>query len=103
MSRSIPELDTVLREALARRIGADLYRQAAAISPRTVDAVAAAVSGLVTNVDYGDLVAEGFGGAMVGEAAVTHLSTLRETTLDDSVSVDPPHVANPSTVSPAEF
>ncbi len=50
----------------------------------------------------GSLVAEGFGGVMVAEAAVTHLSTLRETTLDDSVSVDPPHVANPSTVSPAE-
>ncbi len=76
MRTSIPDLDNVLREALARRIGTDLYREAAAISSKTVEAVSAAVSRLASKTEHGELVAEGFGEAMVADEAVRHLSTL---------------------------
>jgi hypothetical protein len=71
---TIPELDLVLREALARRIGADLYREALAISDRTVEAVAAVVSRMGDRSEYGSLVAEGFGEAMVAESAGNYLA-----------------------------
>jgi hypothetical protein len=67
-------MDPVLREALARRIGADLFHEAWAISVRTVEATAAVVSRLVDRSDYGSLAEEGFGEAMVADALVRHLS-----------------------------
>ena len=72
---TIPELDLVLREALARRSDADLYCEASAISNRTVEAVAAVVARMADRSDYGLLVAEGFGEAMVADAASNHLVT----------------------------
>lgn len=44
-----------------------------AISNRTVEAAAAVVSRFADRSDYGSLVEEGFGEAMVIEAAVRHL------------------------------
>lgn len=76
MRTPISDLDTLQRDSQARRIGADLYREAAAISPKTVEAVSAAVSSLSANADHGRLVAEGFGDAMVSDVAVRHLSSL---------------------------
>jgi hypothetical protein len=45
-----------------------------AISNRTVEAAAAVVSRFADRSDYGSLVEEGFGEAMVVEPAVRHLS-----------------------------
>ena len=73
MRTPISDLDTLQREAQARRIGADLYREASAISPKTVEAVSAAVSRMSTNAEHGHLVAEGFSEAMMSDAAVNHL------------------------------
>ncbi len=70
MRTSIPDLDNVLREALAHRIGTDLYREATAISPKTVEAVSPAVSRLASNSDQGNLVAEGFSEAMMSDGAI---------------------------------
>lgn len=64
------------REAQARRIGADLYREASAISPKTIEAVSAAVSRMLTNAEHGRLVGEGFSEAMLSDAAVSHLSSI---------------------------
>ena len=74
----ISDLDTLQRVAQARRIGADLYREAAAISSQTVEAVSAAVARMATNTADGEQVADGFSEAMMAAAAVNHLSTLRE-------------------------
>jgi hypothetical protein len=76
MRTPISDLDTLQRDSQARRIGADLYREAAAISPKTVEAVSAAVSRMSTNSEHGQLVAEGFSEAMMSDAAVTHISTI---------------------------
>ena len=67
-----PELDFLLREAVARRIGADLYHEATLISPETVDAVSAVVERLSHKSGHGSLVAGAFGEAMVGDRAVEH-------------------------------
>ncbi len=74
MRTTISGLDTLQRDSQARRIGQDLYREADAISPKTVEAVSAAVSRMSTNSEHGRLVAEGFAEAMMSEAAVKHLS-----------------------------
>ena len=71
------DLENVQRAAQLRRLGRDLHDQAAAISVATVESVAAAViSRLAASTDYGELVGEGFGEAMVTHAATTHLSKL---------------------------
>lgn len=82
------DLISLQRENTARRIGADLYRSAAAISPLTIDAVAAAVSRMSTISALDRLVAEGFGGAMVADSAESHLIGLptRGSTVSGSVS-----------------
>lgn len=67
------DLDQIQREAQLRRIGRDLHDQASAISPQTVDAVAAVVGRLAAATDYGDVVDEGFGQAMKTDASVRHL------------------------------
>jgi hypothetical protein len=75
---TIPELDLVLREALARRSGADLYCEAceaSAISNQTVEAVTAVVARMADRSDLGLLVVEGFGEAIVADAAPNHLVT----------------------------
>ncbi len=76
MRTSISDLDSLQRDSQARRIGADLYREAAAISPKTVEAVSAAVSRMSTSSEHGGLVAEGFSEAMMSDAAVKHLSNI---------------------------
>ena len=76
MRTTISDLDTLQRDSQARRIGADLYREAASISPKTVEAVSAAVSRMSTNSENGHLVAEGFSEAMMSDAAVNHLSSI---------------------------
>ena len=76
MRTPISDLDTLQRDAVARRIGANLYREASAISPKTVEAVSAAVSRMLTNAEHGHLVAEGFSEAMMSDAAVNHLSNI---------------------------
>jgi len=68
------DLETVQREAQLRRIGRDLHNQAAAISSETIDAMAAVVSRLASATDYGELVSEGFGGAILTDAENRHLS-----------------------------
>ena len=70
------DLEALQRDAFARRIGANLYREASAISPKTVEAVSAAVSRMSTNAEHGHLVAEGFSEAMMSDAAVNHLSSI---------------------------
>jgi len=76
MRTPISDFDMLQRDSQARRIGADLYREAAAISPGTVEAVSAAVSRMSTSSEYGQLVAEGFSEAMMSDAAVAHLSSI---------------------------
>jgi hypothetical protein len=68
------DLDTIQRESQLNRIGRDLHVQAAAISPETVDAMAAVLSRLAGTTDYGELVEDGFESAMASEAAIRHLS-----------------------------
>lgn len=68
-----PDFDNVLREALARRIGEDLYHEAARISPLTVEALSAVIGRLSYRSDYGSHVAVGFAEAMVAERAIQHL------------------------------
>ena len=70
------DLEDVQRAAQLRRLGRDLHDQAAAISAETVEAMAAVVSRLAASTDYGELVAEGFGEAMMSDAAVKHLSSI---------------------------
>ena len=70
------DLENVQRAAQLRRLGRDLHDQAAAISVATVDSVAAVISRLAASTDYGELVAEGFGEAMMSDAAVKHLSSI---------------------------
>jgi len=70
------DLENVQRAAQLRRLGRDLHHQAAAISVDTVESVAAVVSRLAASTDYGELVGEGFGEAMMSDAAVTHLSNI---------------------------
>ena len=70
------DLENVQRAAQLRRHGRDLHHHAAAISVDTVESVAAVVSRLAASTDYGELVAEGFGEAMMSEAAVNHLSNI---------------------------
>ena len=70
------DLEDVQRAAQLRRLGRDLHDQAAAISVETVESVAAVVSRLAASTDYGELVVEGFGEAMLTHAASTHLSKL---------------------------
>ena len=67
------DLEDIQRAAQLRRIGRDLYDQASAISPSTVEAMAAVAARLAGTTDYGRLLAEGFGEAMVSEAVVRHL------------------------------
>jgi hypothetical protein len=68
------ELETIQREAQLRRIGRDLHDQAAAISPETVDAMAAVVTKLAIATEYGDFVDGGFGEAMKANASVRHIA-----------------------------
>ena len=68
------DLEDVQRAARLRRLGRDLHDQARVISLETVEATAAVVSRLAAATDYGTLIAEGFGEAMVGEATVRHLT-----------------------------
>lgn len=63
------DLESIQPEAQQHRVGKDLHDQAAAISDETVDAVAAVVSRL----DYGQLMCEGFSAAMISDAATAHL------------------------------
>ncbi len=70
------DLEDVQRAAQLRRLGRDLHDQAAAISVDTVEAMAAVVSRLAASTDYGELVGEGFGEAMMSEAVVNHLSSM---------------------------
>lgn len=67
MLKETTDLDVPQRARSARRIGADLYRTAAAISPATIEAASAAVSRLSTITHDGRLVAEGFADAMLAE------------------------------------
>jgi hypothetical protein len=76
MRTPISDPETVQRASLTRRIGADLYRRSSAVSPKTVEAVSAAVSTMSTTSEYGHLVAEGFSEAMMSDAAVKHLSSI---------------------------
>ena len=76
LSRIDFDLEDVQRAAQLRRLGRDLHDQAAAISVATVESVAAMVSRLAASTDYGELVSEGFGEAMMSDAAVNHLSAL---------------------------
>ncbi len=68
------DLEDVQRAAQLRRLGRDLYDQAAAVSVDTVESVAAVVSRLAASTDYGELVSEGFSEAMMSDAAIKHLS-----------------------------
>ena len=68
-----PDFDNVLREALARRIGEDLYHEATRISSRTVEALSAVIGRLSYQSDYGSHVAVGFAEAMVAERAIEYL------------------------------
>jgi hypothetical protein len=72
----ISDFDTLQRDSQARRIGADLYREAAAISPKTVEAVSAAVARMPTNNAHGEQVAEGFSDAMMADAAIRHITSI---------------------------
>ncbi len=75
MRTPISDLDTLQRDSQARRIGADLYREAAAISPKTVEAVSAVMSRLSAKDVQGELVAEGFARSMMADSAVAHYIT----------------------------
>ena len=70
------DLEDVQRAGQLRRLGRDLHDQAAAISEKTVQAMAAVVSRLAATTDYGDLVSEGFGEAMASYAAIQLLADL---------------------------
>ena len=70
------EFETLQRDGLARRIGADLYREAASISLQTVEAVSAAVSRMPTSNAHGEHVAEGFSDAMMADAAIRHIASI---------------------------
>ena len=70
------DLENVQRAAQLHRLGRDLHDQAAAISVDTVDSVAAVVSRLASTTDYGELVREGFGEAMITNAGIMHLNKL---------------------------
>ncbi len=72
-TRTEIDLETIQRQAQLCRIGRDLHASAATISQETVDAMAAVVSRLAASTDYGSLVEEGFGEAMMSDAAVRHL------------------------------
>ncbi len=76
MRTPISDLDTLQRDSQARCIGADLYREAAAISPKTVEAISAVMSSLSAKNLQGELVAEGFAEAMISDAAIRHISGL---------------------------
>lgn len=67
------DLEDIQRQAQLRPLGRDLHEQAAATSPETVDAMAAVVARLANATDYGELVQEGFGEAMVTDAETRHL------------------------------
>ncbi len=78
MSLNHSDLEGMQRETQARRIGFALYTQAAAISPETVEAVAAVVNRMeALHDDYLILVAEEFARAMVADKADDHLANLR--------------------------
>ena len=68
------DLEDVQRAAQLLRLGRDLDDQAAALSVKTVESVAAVISRLAASTDYGELVGEGFSEAMMSDAAVKHLS-----------------------------
>ena len=68
------DLEDIQRAAQLRRLGRDLHDQAAAISNAHVEAVAVVVSRLDAATEYGELVAEGFGEALVAEEVVQHLT-----------------------------
>ena len=70
------DLENVQREVQLRRLGRDLHDQALAISVETVEAIAAVVSRLAATSDYGELVSEGFGEAIMTGAAVSHLTDI---------------------------
>ena len=72
------DFGTIQRDSQARRLGFALYRQAAAISQETVDAVAAVVNRMeALHDDNLDLVAEEFARAMVADRSDDHLVNLR--------------------------
>lgn len=73
-TRTYFDLEGIQREAQARRLGRDLYIQAAAISQETVEALSAVLSRLAATTVYGQLAAEGFSEAMLSDAAVRHIS-----------------------------
>lgn len=78
MSLNHSDLEAIQRDGQARRLGFALYTQAAAISPETVDAVAAVVNRMEVLHDPSlDLVAAEFARAMVSERADDHLVNLR--------------------------
>ena len=70
------DLEDVQRAAQLRRLGRDLHDQAAAISVDTVESVAAVISRLDASTDYGELVSEGFGEAMMTDVAVRHIASI---------------------------
>ena len=76
MRTPISDLDTLQRDAQERRIGADLYTGCSNHLTTTVEAMSAAVSRVATRGIHGELVADGFGEAMMAEAAVKHLSSI---------------------------
>ena len=76
MRTPISDFDTLQRNSQARRIGADLYREAAVISPKTVEAVSAVMSSLSAKNLQAELVAEGFAEAMISDSAVRHISSI---------------------------
>ena len=70
------DLENVQRAAQLRRLGRDLHDQATALSVATVESVAAVVSRLASTTDYGELVSQGFGEAMMTDAAVRHIACI---------------------------
>ncbi len=74
MSTLGAEFDAIQREAEARALGAEMYRQATQLGPDTVECVAAVLDALAHR-SRGQLAAEmanAYGRAMVADAAASH-------------------------------
>ena len=77
MALNHPGLEEIQREGLARRLGATLYAQAAALSTSTVSAVAAVLARMESlhDADF-EAISEEFARALMKDRASDHLAGL---------------------------